>query len=77
MAFSRQEYWSGSPCHPPGDLPDPRLKLVSPAVPGNFFTTSATWEALSGVPVVKNLPANREDTGSIPGSGRFHKPLGG
>ena len=23
MAFSRQEYWSGLPCLPPGDLPDP------------------------------------------------------
>ena len=24
MGFSRQEYGSGSPCPPPGDLPDPR-----------------------------------------------------
>ena len=23
MGFSRQEYWSGSPCPPLGDLPDP------------------------------------------------------
>ena len=23
MGFSRQEYWSGSPCPPPGDLPNP------------------------------------------------------
>ena len=23
MGFSRQEYWSGLPCPPPGDLPDP------------------------------------------------------
>ena len=29
------------------------------------------------VPVVKNLPANAGDTGSIPGPGRFHKPGGG
>ena len=26
MAFSRQEYWSGLPCLPPGDLPDPGIK---------------------------------------------------
>ena len=26
--------------------------------------------------VVKNLPANEGDTGSIPGLGRFHMPLG-
>ena len=24
MGFSRQEYWSGLPCPPPGDLPKPR-----------------------------------------------------
>ena len=26
MGFSRQEYWSGLPCPPPGDLPDPGIK---------------------------------------------------
>ena len=26
MGFSRQEYWSGLPCPPPGDLPDPGRK---------------------------------------------------
>ena len=49
MGFSRQEYWSGLPCPPPGDLPDPRSKsasLMSPALAGGFFTTSTTWEAL-------------------------------
>ena len=24
----RQEYWSGLPCPPPGDLPDPEIKLM-------------------------------------------------
>ena len=49
VRFSRQEYWSGLPCPPPGDLPDPGIKpasLKSPALAGGFFTTSATWEAL-------------------------------
>ena len=49
MGFSRQEYWSGLPCLPPGDLSDPGIELVSlmsPALAGRFFTTSATWEAL-------------------------------
>ena len=32
MGFSRQEYWSGSPCPPPGDLSDPGIELESPAV---------------------------------------------
>ena len=48
MGFSRQAYWSGLPCPPPGDLPDPGARpasLVSPALTGGFFTTSTTWEA--------------------------------
>ena len=32
MEFSRQEYWSGLPCPPPGDLPDPGIKPGSPAL---------------------------------------------
>ena len=46
--FSSQEDWSGLPCPPPGDLPNPGIKaksLMSPALAGTFFTTNATWEA--------------------------------
>ena len=32
MGFSRQEYWSGLPCLPPGGLPNPGFKLGSPAL---------------------------------------------
>ena len=49
MGFSRQESWSGLPCLPPGDLPDPGTEpasLTSPALAGGFSTTSTTWEAL-------------------------------
>ena len=45
MGFSRQEHWSGLPCPPPGDLPDPGIEpttLISPALAGGFFTTTAT-----------------------------------
>ena len=41
-------YWSGLPCSPLGNLPNPRIKpgpLKSPALAGSFFTTSATWDA--------------------------------
>ena len=31
MGFFRQEYWSGLPCSPPGDLPDPEPEPTSPA----------------------------------------------
>ena len=33
MGFSRQEYWSGLPCPPPGDLLDSGIKPMSPAAP--------------------------------------------
>ena len=32
VEFSRQEYWSGLPCPSPGDLPDPGIEPVSPAL---------------------------------------------
>ena len=32
MGFSRQEYWSGLPCPPPGNLPDPGIEPKSPAL---------------------------------------------
>ena len=41
MEFSRQEYWSGLPFPPPGDLPDPGIEPMSPTAPalaGRFFT---------------------------------------
>ena len=43
--FSRQEYWTGWPDPPAGDLPDPGTEpasLMSPALAGGFFTTSTT-----------------------------------
>ena len=33
VGFSRQEYWSGLPFPPPGDLPDPGIEPISPEVP--------------------------------------------
>ena len=33
MGFFRQEYWSGLPFPPPGDLPDPGIKPASPVSP--------------------------------------------
>ena len=33
MGFSRQEYWGGFPCPPPGDLPDPGIEHISPVSP--------------------------------------------
>ena len=39
IAFSRQEYWSGLPCPPPGDLPEPGMEPVFRALACGFFTT--------------------------------------
>ena len=50
MEFSRQEHWSLLPCPPPGDLPNQGIQprsSMSPAFAGGFFTTSATWKAVS------------------------------
>ena len=38
IGFSRQEYWSGLPCPPAGDLPDLGIKPVSPELAGGLFT---------------------------------------
>ena len=41
-------FWSGLPCPPSGDLPDPGIEpgsLMSPVLAGNFCTASATREA--------------------------------
>ena len=51
MRFSREEYWSGLPCPPPGDLPNPGIDpgyLTFPTLASGFFTISITWEALCG-----------------------------
>ena len=32
MGFPRQEYWSGLPFPSPGDLPDPGIEPVAPAL---------------------------------------------
>ena len=48
MRLSRQEYWSGLPCPPLGNLPSPGIQpmsLMSPALARGFITTSTTWEA--------------------------------
>ena len=49
MGSSRQEYWSGLPCPPPGDLPNPGTEPASPTSPvltGRFFYHGISWEAL-------------------------------
>ena len=56
MEFSRQEYWSGLACPPPGDCPDSGIEpvpLTLPELAGGFFITSVPWEAHPVVLVLK------------------------
>ena len=58
MGFSRQEYRSGLPCHPPGDLPDVVIECVSlrsSALANWFLTTTATLETCSIWTTLANL----------------------
>ena len=56
MEFSRLEYWSGWPIPSPVDLPDPGIKLESPALQVDSLPIK-----VSGKPqLVKNLPAMGE-----------------
>ena len=41
MEFSKQEYWSGLPFPPPGNLPNPGIEPASPSLAGKFFTTES------------------------------------
>ena len=46
VGLSRQEYWSGLPCPPPEDLPNPGTEpasLKSPALAGRFFTNISMY----------------------------------
>ena len=76
MGFSRQEYWSGLPCPPPGDLPNPGIEptsLISPAFTGRFFTTSPIWEAPTSVVLVNNTCFHLCSQPGIEGLG--HTPI--
>ena len=50
MEFSREEYWSELPFPSPGELPDPRTELRSPAllspVAQTIKSRPAMWETL-------------------------------
>ena len=46
MGLSRQEYWTGLPFPPPGDLPDPGTESKSPTFAGKFFTTEPPAKSL-------------------------------
>ena len=69
--FPRQEYWSGLPCPPPGELPNPGIEPTFPAASalqmGSLLLVSMVAQ------LVKNPPASARELralGFIPGLGR-------
>ena len=52
--FSRQEYWSGLPCPPPGNLPNPGIKPRSSALPVDSLLTGPPREAHVSYTSIKN-----------------------
>ena len=47
MGFPRQEYWSGLPCPPPGDLPDPGIEPAPPASQADSLPTEPPGKPFS------------------------------
>ena len=48
MGFSRQEYWSGLPFPPPGDLPDPGIEPTSPALQADSLPSEPLGKPKAG-----------------------------
>ena len=55
MGVPRQEYWSRLPFPSPGDLPDPGIKLLSPALAGGFFIAFTYYIPENTVWIVQSL----------------------
>ena len=66
MGFCRQEYWSGLPCSPPGDLPDPGVEpmsLTCAVLASGFFTSSTAWKP-NGTGKTQTIPIYGAQTGA-------------
>ena len=56
--FSRQEYWSGLPCPPPGDLPDPGIKPGSLALEADSLLSEPPGKPLNRLLKTLNVTEN-------------------
>ena len=61
MGFSRQEYWNGLPFPSPGNLPDPGIEPMSPALAGGFFTPEYQGSPVCDAAPVKTLGIKGSD----------------
>ena len=65
VGLSRQEYWGGLSCPPPGDLPDPGIKTASSATP--TLQADSTLLSHRGSPIrITTLPQNISSLGHSP-----------
>ena len=55
VRFSRQEYWSGLPCPPPGDLPDLGIKPGYLALQVDSLPSEPPWKLNGGVNTIKEI----------------------
>ena len=55
MGFFGQEYWSGLPFPPPGDLPDPETEPEFSALTDGFFTTESPGKPLNAVQLLSHV----------------------
>ena len=68
MGFSKQEYWTGFPFPPPGDLPHPGSKperLMSPALAGGFSFVFCLFVCLTIRAFYSFLPPPSQNGASI------------
>ena len=56
MEFCRQEYWSGLPFPPPGDLPDPGIEPTYPALQADSLPS----KSLGKPSIDESIPLNEE-----------------
>ena len=66
MDFSRQKYWSGLPCPPSGDLPNPGTEARPPALTGRFSTYGATRKAPAPKNYNTSINVQRRQLSSLP-----------
>ena len=59
VGFSRQEYWSGLSFPLPGDLPNPGINPMFPALAGRLFTTEPPCKATCNVGNAGSIPSTK------------------
>ena len=65
MGFPRKEYWSGLPFVSPGDLPDPGIEPVSPALQADSLPLSQLGSLLRGLTSLNDLASTHFPSTSL------------